>query len=105
MLIFFEVDRIMAKLPLRSQKSPLVESNDKNANKCLCLDCPTYLSSTCPNEKGEKIYCSIGMTECKLKQKDCLCYQGCQVFKNYGLKVGYFCIKGEAMKDGNPSER
>lgn len=92
----------MTKLPSRPQKSPLVELNDKNAGRCLCPGCSTYLSSPCPNEKGEKIFCSIGMTECKLEKKDCLCWQGCQVYKKYGLKVGYFCLNGEASQEGNP---
>ncbi|MFB3763627.1 MAG: DUF2769 domain-containing protein [Methanotrichaceae archaeon] len=92
----------MAKLPTKPQKSPLVELNDKNANRCLCPGCPTYLSSPCPNEKGENIFCSIGLTECQLKQKNCLCFQGCRVYKDYGLKVGYFCLKGEASQNGAP---
>jgi hypothetical protein len=94
----------MATLPPRQQKSPLVELNERNANRCLCPGCPTYLSSPCPNEHKEKIYCSIGMTECQLEQKDCLCWQGCQVYKEYNLKVGYFCIKEEAMQNGNPAQ-
>ena len=93
----------MAKLPSRTQKSPLVELNEKNVNRCLCPGCPTYNSDPCPNKKDERIYCSIGLTDCKLKQKGCIC-PDCQNFKEYGLKVGYFCVKGEAMQDGNPAQ-
>ncbi len=94
---------MMAKLPPRSQKSPLVELSEKNANRCLCPGCPTYNSDPCPNKKNERIYCSIGLTDCKLQQKGCIC-PDCQNFKEYGLKVGYFCVKGEAMQDGNPAQ-
>jgi len=93
----------MTKLPRRTQKSPLVVLNEKNSNRCLCLGCPTYNSSTCPKEKDEWIFCSIGMSECKQEQKGCICGD-CQNFKDYDLKVGYFCIKGEAMQDGNPAQ-
>lgn len=92
----------MAKLPRKPQKSPRVELNEKNAGRCLCPGCPTYNSSPCPKENEEKIFCSIGLTDCKLEQKGCICGD-CQNFKEYGLKVGYFCVKGEAVQDGNPA--
>ncbi len=91
----------MAKLSQKPQKSPIVLLNEKNANRCLCTGCPTFRSSRCPSEKNEMIYCSVGMTDCKLEQKGCICGD-CQNFKEYGLKIGYFCAYGEAMQDGNP---
>jgi hypothetical protein len=93
----------MAKLPQRQQKSPRVALDEKNAGRCLCPGCPTYRTSPCPGEKDEKIFCSIGLTECKLEQRGCICWD-CQNFKEFDLKVGYFCIKGEAMQDGNPAK-
>ncbi len=93
----------MTKLPQRPQKSPLVVLNEKNTSRCLCPGCPTYKSSSCPKEKDEKIYCSIGFANCKLEQVGCICGD-CQNFKEYDLKIGYFCIKGEAMQDGNPAQ-
>jgi aldose sugar dehydrogenase len=93
----------MVNLPKRSQKSPLVVLNEKNSNRCLCSGCPTYNSSPCPKEKNEWIFCSIGLSDCELEQKGCICGD-CQNFKDYSLKVGYFCVKGEAMKDGNPAQ-
>jgi hypothetical protein len=94
----------MAKLPQRSQKSPLVALNEQNVVRCLCPGCPTYRSSPCPKEKDEMIFCSIGMTVCKLEQKGCICWD-CQNFNEYGLKAGYFCINGEAIEDGNPAKQ
>ncbi len=93
----------MAKSLQRSQKSPIVELNDKNASRCLCPGCPTYMSSPCPDERREKIFCSTGMTDCDVDQRGCLCGD-CQVFKEYGLKIGYFCVKGEATNEGNPAQ-
>lgn len=93
----------MAKLPQRLPKSIKVALNEKNANRCLCPGCPTYNSSPCPKEKDERIYCSIGFTDCKVDQRGCICGD-CQNFKEYGLKIGYFCVKGEALQDGTPSQ-
>ncbi len=92
----------MAKLPQKPQKSPIVGLNEKNANRCLCPGCPTFKSNPCPMEMNEKIYCSVGLTDCKLEQKGCICGD-CQNFRDYSLKEGYFCAYGEAVQDGNPA--
>lgn len=89
-------------VPNREQKSSMVELSDKNAQACLCPTCPTYNSQNCPAENKEKVFCSIGMTECgELDQVGCLC-GNCPVFVENDLKVGYFCVKGEAMETGEP---
>lgn len=89
------------KIPGREQKSPKVELSDENMDACRCPDCPTYNSDSCPMEKDEKVFCSIGMTNCGLEQKGCICGD-CEVFKGNDLKVGYFCTKGEATDSGEP---
>lgn len=89
-------------IPDREQASLKVELNEADASSCLCPGCPTYNGEDCPADKGEKIYCSIGMTDCgDLEQKGCYCGD-CPIFKECDLKVGYFCLKGEASESGEP---
>lgn len=90
------------KIPGREQVSPKVELNEETMKECRCPDCPTYNSDSCPGDKDEKVFCSIGKTECTLEQRGCLCGD-CEVFKSHDLKTGYFCIKGEAMDSGEPA--
>jgi len=92
------------KIPGREQKSPKVDLTNETIDKCLCTGCPTYMSNTCPPQKNEEVYCSIGMTDCAdVKQEGCVC-GNCEVFKEDELKTGYFCFKGEADESGEPAQ-
>lgn len=89
-------------IPNREQKSPKVDLTDDNIKKCVCPNCPTYSSSSCPSENKEGIFCSIGLTACDDVEKEgCIC-GSCEVFSGHGLKNGYFCEEGEANENGEP---
>ena len=92
------------KIPNKEQKSPKVELTEDNIDRCICPDCPTYNSDTCPSEKDEKIFCSIGKTSCDVNKEGCMC-GGCPVFNDLDLKDGYFCVSGEAEESGEPAEK
>lgn len=86
----------------REQKSPKVNLNEEKKSECMCPGCPTYNSEECPSKDEEKVYCSIGRTDCNnIEQRGCTC-GNCPVFKECDLKAGYFCLKGEANESGEP---
>jgi len=61
----------------------------KNAGKCVCGTCPTYI-------KGDTgFFCGVGKSLKPVTKKGCVCGD-CPNFKEYGLKDGYFCLSGLA---------
>jgi hypothetical protein len=41
------------------------------------------------------VFCATGKSEKEAEMKGCDC-PGCQVYVDYDLKGGYFCVKGAA---------
>ncbi|MFA5872075.1 MAG: DUF2769 domain-containing protein [Parcubacteria group bacterium] len=75
----------MAKVPVTPE----------NETKCACPRCPTWMSDSCPKEKGENLFCAKGKTACELPDKGCICGT-CPIWTEYGLSKGYFCFNGVA---------
>jgi hypothetical protein len=73
----------------------IVPDIDKNAERCLCPDCPTH--NECMKSNKEKFFCSLGNTECDIEKHGCLC-GSCPVWDEYGLDAWYYCEIGPAQK-------
>ena len=54
-------------------------------------DLPTYAQ----NSLMGGVFCATGKSEKEAEMKGCDC-PGCQVYVDYDLKGGYFCVKGAA---------
>lgn len=64
------------------------KEKSENEPKCICESCPSYINC------GEKIaFCFNGKSKCIKVQKGCIC-GSCPVKKKFGLKYGYYCMKG-----------
>jgi hypothetical protein len=74
---------------------PKVINNEENMKKCICPECPTFRSSSCPSENGENFFCARGKTACELTDKSCICGM-CPLWDEFNLSMGYFCLNGAA---------
>lgn len=66
------------------EKLPMVQE------KCICKDCPTYVA-----EETQTGFCHplVGQSDVITEEKGCNCPQ-CPVYKEMGLKNGYYCTRG-----------
>jgi hypothetical protein len=101
-----------------------VEFNLENIQKCICVECPAQMESTCFKEKQKKIeeimpkiesgemeldtnlfptlYCASGKASCPDIDFSQMCQcNKCPLWKEYDLPygepLGYFCRDGEAI--------
>lgn len=58
-----------------------------NSKKCICGDCPSYLGD------NEGFFCSAGKSKQNYEKKGCICGK-CDLWKEYKLGGGYFCVNG-----------
>jgi len=77
----------------RKQKSTTVPYDNDTLGYCQCGNCPTHKQC----KKNELAFCSSGASDNVkgMQQKGCQC-PTCQVFENFNLGGGFFCIEGEA---------
>ncbi len=88
----------------------MVKKTMENAEKCLCMKCPSYTKECLTQTKAhmptpeqlpkltefEDLYCSFGKSLCFSEEHGCVCGD-CQVHKENGLKMGYFCTRDMKM--------
>ena len=67
-----------------------VPDTNENSQKCICGDCPSYIDG-----KDEGFFCSMGKSAEKYEKNGCICGR-CDLWEDYKLTKGYFCISGEA---------
>lgn len=65
-----------------------VPDTAENMARCLCGNCPSY-----PAEGG--FYCATGKSAKTIQKRGCVCGD-CEIFKEYGLIDGYYCVTGVA---------
>jgi hypothetical protein len=65
-----------------------VPDTPENMARCICGTCPTY-----PGEGG--FFCAKGKSELPITRRGCVCGD-CEIFREYGLKDGYYCDSGRA---------
>jgi hypothetical protein len=69
------------------------EDDELNVSRCQCPNCPTY--DDCMSDRGQRIYCSRGKTDCTPTPKGCICPE-CQVWLDNDLSERYYCANGAA---------
>ncbi|HZX11405.1 MAG TPA: DUF2769 domain-containing protein [Acidobacteriota bacterium] len=76
-----EIEKMKEKLP-------------KVKEMCICKDCPTYV-----DEETEVGFCHplIGKSKVITEENGCNC-PTCPVYKNMGLKNGYYCTRKSEME-------
>jgi hypothetical protein len=65
----------------------------ENAKLCACPSCPTF--GECMNNRGDRLYCARGATECPVRRLGCVCGE-CGVAIANGLSSNYYCDNGVA---------
>lgn len=98
-----------------------VEKSIDNVKKCLCRKCPTYRfaydqksmpedmtrmieGDTSDVERLEGVFCASGKSSFIEERKGCIC-GNCEVFKENGLKNGYYCLEGTEDEQLIPGDR
>lgn len=74
-------------------KKARVPDRVENAKKCACPMCPTF--GRCMENKGDRLYCARGASECPVRRSGCICGE-CAVALDYGLASNYYCDGGMA---------
>lgn len=60
--------------------------------QCICDPCPTY--NECMRADAGLLFCFTGRAaSCTFEKKGCIC-PNCPVYKTFGFKKSYFCIRG-----------
>jgi len=80
-----EADAMIAEL---EEKLPMVKS------MCICKNCPTYVA-----DETEVGFCHplVGKSKIIAEEKGCNC-PTCPVYKDMGLKNGYYCTRKSEME-------
>ena len=85
----------------------MVAKTKENLKKCICMKCPSYtfmckvksmpanmmamVSDVSTVDHMEGMFCAFGKSKCIDEKQGCIC-GNCEIFKEYDLKDGYFCM-------------